>query len=93
MNNKIIVMKKILIACLLVAFTSCVGKGSEVEVSGSKDEFKVEKLFVVDGVTVYRFSDGSRYVYFTNRKGEVYEERRRSNGKTTSVERVQTLCE
>ena len=86
-------MKKILIACLLVAFTSCVGEGSAVEVSGSKDEFQVKKLFEVDGVTVYRFTDGSRYVYFTNRKGEVYEERRRSNGKTTRVEREQTLCE
>lgn len=92
MNNKMIVMKKILIACLLVAFTSCVGKGSSIEVKDSIDEFKVEKLFVVDGVTVYRFFDGCRYVYFTNRKGEVYEERR-SSGKTTSVKRVQTLCE
>ena len=92
MNNKILVMKKILIACLLVAFTSCVGEGSEVKVEGSKDDFKVKKLFEVDGVTVYRFSDGDRYVYFTNRKGEVYEERR-GDGKTTRGERVQTLCE
>ena len=33
--------------------------------------FKVVKLFGIDGISVYRFYDCGTYVYFTNGKGNV----------------------
>lgn len=86
-------MKKVLIACLLLAFTSCVKEGAQVEIVNSVSDYRVEKLFEVDGVSVYRFKDGMRYVYFTNRKGEVYRRKMKRNGKQTYSMIEQTLCE
>ena len=67
-------MKKIILLFVSVIFllVSCNdNKGINVPTSDSINEIKVEKLFVVDGITVYRFYDGRRVVYFTNRKGVV----------------------
>lgn len=59
-------MKKLSLLFLLVA--SCTRIGTPVEVRDAKDNFEVEKLFTVDGCSVYRFySDGSKY--FTNCSG------------------------
>ena len=51
-------MKKVLIACLLLAFTSCVKEGAQVEIVNSVSDYRVEKLFEVDGVSVYRLRMG-----------------------------------
>lgn len=67
-------MKKIILLFVSVIFllVSCNdNKGINVPTSDSINEIKVEKLFVVDGITVYRFYDGGRVVYFTNKKGVV----------------------
>lgn len=66
-------MKKIIFIVLSVlSLVSCSeNKGINVPTSDSINEIKVEKLFVVDGITVYRFYDGGRVVYFTNKKSEV----------------------
>lgn len=67
-------MKKIILLFVSVIFllVSCnENKGIDVPTSDSINEIKVEKLFVVDGITVYRFYDGGRVVYFTNKNGEV----------------------
>lgn len=58
----------IAVAAILVG---CKGKGTRVQISDSVDKFKVEKLFVVDSITVYRFYDNGNAIYFTNRKGRV----------------------
>lgn len=59
-------MKKVLFFALAVLIASCGNKGTYVPVTDSVDNFKVEKLFNVDGVTVYRFYDSGRgYMYFT----------------------------
>ena len=66
-------MKKIILLFVSVIFllVSCnENKGINVPTSDSINEIKVEKLFVVDGITVYRFYDGGRVVYFTNKHGE-----------------------
>lgn len=84
-------MKKVLIACLLLVFTSCVKEGTKVETINSVSNYRVEKLFEVEGVSVYRFRDKYKYVYFTNRKGEIYIKKTR-NGKQR-VDAMQTLCE
>ena len=90
-------MKKIILLFVSVIFllVSCnENKGINVPKSDSINEIKVEKLFVVDGITVYRFYDGSRVVYFTNKKGEV----KALHGeydpatKTTRTEVVETSC-
>lgn len=86
-NVKINSMKKVLFFALAVLIASCVSKGTNVPVTDSVDNFKVEKLFNVDGVTVYRFYDSGRgYVYFTNKTGKIchYNE--------SEEYRVETLC-
>ena len=65
-------MKKIIFIVLSVlSLVSCSeNKGINVPTSDSINEIKVEKLFVVDGITVYRFYDYyyGRVVYFTTKK-------------------------
>lgn len=64
-------MKKIILfVSVIFMLVSCnENKGTNVPTSNSINEIKVEKLFDVDGITVYRFYDGDRVVYFTNKKG------------------------
>lgn len=90
-------MKKIILLFLsvILLLVSCNGnKGTNVPTSDSINKIKVEKLFVVDGITVYRFYDGGRVVYFTNKKGVV----NAIHGeyypatKTTRTKAVETLC-
>ena len=67
------IMKKIILFVLVIfMLVSCnENKGINVPTSNSINEIKVEELFVVDSITVYRFYDGGRVVYFTNKRGEV----------------------
>ena len=58
----------------------------------SNTSYKVERLFEVDGVTVYRFLDRGRYIYFTNRPGEVSYTYTKSQGRTHVTKRIETLC-
>lgn len=65
-------------------------KGINVPTSDSINEIKVEKLFVVDGITVYRFYDGG----ITNKKGvakAIHDEYDPAT-KTTRTKVVKTLC-
>ena len=64
------IMKKIILfVSVIFLLVSCKeNKGINIPTSESINEIKVEKLFVVDGITVYRFYDGGRTVYFTNKK-------------------------
>ena len=66
-------MKKIILfVSVIFLLVSCKeNKGINIPTSESINEIKVEKLFVVDGITVYRFYDGGRVVYFTNKISEV----------------------
>lgn len=64
-------MKKIILLFVSVIFllVSCNdNKGINVPTSDSINEIKVEKLFVVDGITVYRFYDGGRVVYLPTKR-------------------------
>ena len=67
------IMKNIILfVSVIFILVSCKeNKGINVQTSDSSNEIKVEKLFVVDGITVYSFYDGGRTVYFTNKIGEV----------------------
>ena len=93
-------MKKIIIISIaLLALTACESKQVEEVKASSNQSYPVEKLFTVDGITVYRFRDNDRYVYFTNRTGDVpnrtgdvqYSYQKRV-GKATKNVKVQTMC-
>lgn len=62
-------MKKILFILLPLLLCSC-RKEAQETYSTSNNEIKVDFLFEVDGVRVYRFKDAGHFVYFTNRSGE-----------------------
>lgn len=89
-------MKKIILFVLVIfLFVSCNdNKGINVPTSNSINEIKVEKLFVADGITVYRFYDGGRVVYFTNKKSEVktIHDEYDPATKTIKTKVVETLC-
>ena len=65
-------VKYILLAMTVGLLLSC---GKQEQVSSFEEageiivndykKYKIEKLFSVDGITVYRFKDGIKYVYFT----------------------------
>ena len=50
--------------CLLLALLGCNYK--EAETSEKRGAFKVERLFTHDGITMYRFEDGGRSIYFAS---------------------------
>ncbi len=52
---------------LLATLAGCQGEAESTTRAGS--DFKVDRLFKVDGCTVYRFNDGGRARYFTNCAG------------------------
>ena len=57
-RRKEVDMKKVIMIIAVAAIlVGCKGKGTRVQISDSVDKFKVEKLFVVDSITVYRFYD------------------------------------
>lgn len=90
-------MKKIILLFVSVIFllVSCnENKGINVPTSDSINEIKVERLFVVDGITVYRFRDCGSVIYFTNKKGEVktFSNEYDPVTKTTQTKVVETLC-
>lgn len=90
-------MKKIIVLLVAIVFlcVSCYeNKGVNIPTLNSINEIKVEKLFVVDGITVYRFRDCGRVVYFTNKKGEVktFSSEYDPVTKTTQTKVVETLC-
>lgn len=61
-------MKNIaLIAALSLALIGCQKQAESTTAAGV--EFQVDKLFTVDGCTVYRFNDGGNPRYFTNCSG------------------------
>lgn len=81
------------IAVVLLAGCETKQQGKRVEIKDASDEsFVVEKLFEVDGVSVYRFIDHGYRVYFTNRTGRVEYNYTRMVGKTAVTEREQTIC-
>lgn len=79
-------MKKLLLLLLpLILLAGCSGRALEEQSTGNPD-FRVEKLFTVDGCTVYRFRDILAR-YFVNCSGGVeWEEVSGKNiQRTTSV--------
>ena len=95
-RRKEVDMKKVfMIIAVAAILVGCKGKGTRVQISDSVGKFNVEKLFVVDSITVYRFYDQGNAIYFTNRKGRVDAIHSEYNPvtRTYNDEVNETLCE
>ena len=87
-------MKKIIIiSIVLLALTGC-GEAQKPEgvKQSSNNGYEVQKLFTVDGITVYKFYDYDKPVYFTDRTGEVQYSHSVRHGKVTETVKIQTIC-
>ena len=84
-----------MIIAIAAISVGCKGKGTRVQISDSVDKFNVEKLFVVDSITVYRFYDQGNAICFTNRKCRVDAIHSKYNPvtRTYNDEVNETLCE
>lgn len=67
--NKIKISTIALLLFVAVMATGCIDYGHGKPVESDNPSYEVRKLFTVDGVTVYRFYDGGRSIYFTNGNG------------------------
>lgn len=92
-------MKKLILVLLAtILIVSCKKNGTPVKTTDSENNFKVVKLFEIDGISVYRFNDGGKSVYFTNSNGKVQSISTRTyynpSTKTTMVdtETTETIC-
>lgn len=86
-------MKQTLFFLLALAMLSCKPQYKDTYSNEQRvSTFEVVKLFDYDGVSVYRFYDGSRYIYFTNAKGKVEWETSRQNGKARNYYKHQVNC-
>ena len=92
-------MKKLILVVLAtILIVSCKENGTPVKTTDSENNFNVVKLFEIDGVSVYRFYDGGKSVYFTNSNGKVQSISRRTHynpaTKTTmtETETTETIC-
>lgn len=91
-------MKQLFISLIMLGFFCGCNKkkGDEVELQKQADDYKVEFLFEVDGVSVYRFYD-DKWVYFTNTSGKVEYKytttRTYRTGKTTHTQTSTHQCE
>lgn len=74
-------MRAITLGLMLLALMGCQKEAEQSQAAGSN--FKVDKLFTVDGCTVYRFTD-ARTVYFTNCRGSASYSYQQTNGKTST---------
>lgn len=84
-------MKKFLfLSMFLLLLSSCKKEAQEVYTT-TNSEIRVDFLFEVDGVKVYRFYDNGHLIYFTNRTGETEYSYTTSNGRSPQTHRVQCL--
>lgn len=83
-------MKRLLILALLsLTLLSC-QPGEAVE-STQKGDFKIEFLFEQDGCRVYRFKDGTRYVYYSDCRGKTEESHTERVSRQTHTKYIETI--
>lgn len=67
-----------------ISLSGCKGKSQE---SVQKGDF----LFEVDGCKMYRFKDGTRYIYWVNQTGRVQSDVTRHSGKSSYTEHMESI--
>lgn len=65
---------------LISTLAGCYGGAKRTAHVGNDEEYKVELLFEIDGISVYRFMDGGNYVYFSSKASTF---KQKQNGNTT----------
>lgn len=81
-------MKKALLIILAAGLLGCVKSGKVMRPNAGNRNYSPTFLFEADGVRVYRFYDGGRYIYFTNSTGRVSYAISQKNG----THYIETLC-
>jgi hypothetical protein len=74
-------LRLIVLVALCLAVAGCTKAPETSVVTGSNGGFIVDRLFSIDGCTVYRFTDGGNPRYFTNCSGSTAWQE--SSGKAT----------
>ena len=97
MQNFKSMFKKSFIVILLGLITfSCDVEDENSKKISDTERFNVVKLFEVDSISVYRFTDRGISVYFTNCKSEVFHRTIQTEtvykGVRSKVKEHQTLC-
>ena len=86
MNRKAFAFAYVLLAVVLLS--GCVKDAKE---SVQKGNFTVEFLFEQNGCKMYRFIDGSRYVYWSDCQGKVQSDYATQSGKTTITHHAESV--
>lgn len=86
-----IILVFIFVLFVLISFISLSGCKGKSQESVQKGDFKVEFLFEVDGCKMYRFKDGTRYVYWVNQTGRVQSDVTRNSGKSSHTEHMESI--
>jgi hypothetical protein len=84
-------MKNILLitlAIITLSLSSCKKSAQQVTQNGN---FKLEYLFTQDDCKMYRFKDGSRYIYWSDCRGKTQSDYSVKNGKTTTEYKEETI--
>ena len=89
--------KKYFIVILLGLITfSCNVEDENSKKISDTERFNVVKFFEVDSISIYRFTDKGRSVYFTSRKSEVFHRTIQTKtvykGVRSKVKEHQTIC-
>lgn len=74
-------MKTALILLFFLALLSCV-EDAQQQIQPNNTGIKLELLFEHDGCKVYRFLDGTRYVYWSDCRGNMQTSHYQSSGKS-----------
>lgn len=81
-------MKLLLLFTLLLAFAGCREAAQSTVQNGN---FQVEFLFKHDGCNMYRFKDGTRFIYWSDCKGRTQSDYTTSNGKTSTTHHEESI--
>lgn len=73
-------MKYLKILILIILLSSCDEMGEPKE-NVQKGDFNLQLLFEHDSCKVYRFQDGSRYIYWSNCQGKIQNDYETGSGK------------
>lgn len=81
-------MKILFVLAFCLLLWSCVEAPEETTASGN---FTIEKLFEHEGCNMYRFKDGTRYIYWSDCRGKINADYSTSTGKSRTTHREETI--
>lgn len=79
------------LGCIILIASFIIYFKHDAKETTQQGDFKVEFLFEHDGCKIYRFKDGSRYVYWVNSEGRIQSDKYRSTGKSGYTEKLDSF--